>query len=433
MARVTPIAMDRRKLRDSLSLAMQTCAIIPARGGSKGIPHKNLQRVDGVPLIGRTIQAALGSKSIDRVFVSTDDVEIASAARAYGAEIIQRPAAISGDTASSESALLHGLDSLQENEAYVPDILVFLQCTSPFTSAEDIDGVVNSLLRERADSAFSAIPFHYFVWKQEPDRSAEGVNHDKRIRPRRQDREAQYLETGSVYAVRCDGFKVAKHRFFGKTVFYLTPPERAFEIDEPGDLLTAQALIAQHRTADLASYLPEKLAAVVFDFDGVMTDNRVFVSETGEETVACNRSDGLAIGRFRGYGVPLLVVSTETNPVVSARCRKLKIECLHGYDRKVDALKNWAGQAGVSAQGIVYLGNDRNDVECLHFAGCGVATGDAYPEAIAAAKFKLQARGGDGAVRELLHLLESHYRLEPKTLESLKTAENVSPSTMPVV
>lgn len=411
---------------------MQTCAIIPARGGSKGIPHKNLQRVDGVPLIGRTIQAALQSKSIGRVFVSTDDVEIASAARAHGAEIIQRPAAISGDTATSESALLHGLDSLQETEAYVPDILVFLQCTSPFTSAEDIDGVVNSLLRERADSAFSAIPFHYFVWKQEQDGAAEGVNHDKRIRPRRQDREAQYLETGSVYAMRCDGFKVAKHRFFGKTVFHLTPAERAFEIDEPGDLLTAQALIAQHRTADQASYLPEKLSAVAFDFDGVMTDNRVLVSETGEEAVACNRSDGLAIGRFRRYGVPLLVVSTETNPVVSARCRKLKIECLHGYDRKVTALRAWAERMGIPAEGIVYLGNDRNDVECLQFAGCGVATGDAYPEAVAAAKFRLQARGGDGAVRELLHLLESRYRFESGYAVTSTAGENAKTPELPV-
>ena len=109
-------------------------ALIPARGGSKGIPGKNLQSVGGVPLIGRTVAAAKASTRVGRVVVSTDDDAIATAAKEYGAEVVRRPAAIASDTASSESALLHALDTL-EQQSSLPKQLVFLQCTSPFTHA----------------------------------------------------------------------------------------------------------------------------------------------------------------------------------------------------------------------------------------------------------------------------------------------------------
>jgi CMP-N-acetylneuraminic acid synthetase len=226
---------------------VNTLAIIPGRGGSKGIPRKNLRLLAGVPLIAYPILAAQQSKIVDRIVVSTDDQEIAEVARQYGAETVIRPPELSGDDASSESALLHVLELLQKGEHYHPDILVFLQCTAPLTLPEDIDGTIKALLTENADSALAVTQFHHFLWEQDETGNAIGINHNKTIRLRRQERVAQYLEAGSVYAMRTEAFQVNHHRFFGKTAMHIIPTGRVLEIDEPGDLEIANAMIADGR------------------------------------------------------------------------------------------------------------------------------------------------------------------------------------------
>ena len=127
---------------------MNILAIIPARGGSKGIPRKNLQPLAGKPLLAYTIEHARATPAVTRVVVSTDDVEIASVAQQYGAEVIWRPAEISGDTATSEAALLHALDHLRDNEGYEPDLVVFLQATSPLRRSDDIQRAVETLQQQ---------------------------------------------------------------------------------------------------------------------------------------------------------------------------------------------------------------------------------------------------------------------------------------------
>ena len=222
-------------------------AIIPARGGSRGIPRKNIQLIAGKPLIAHTIEHTLQTPTVDRVFVSTDDSEIAEVSRQYGAEVIWRPEEISDDKASSESALLHALDHLEKSEGYVPELVVFLQCTSPLTLPEDIEGTIQALVEQGADSAFSVTPCHYFLWKQDKQGAAVGINHDKSYRLLRQERESQFLETGAVYVMRTEGFKRAKHRFFGKTAMYVVPKERCLEIDDSVDLIVAEALLKERR------------------------------------------------------------------------------------------------------------------------------------------------------------------------------------------
>lgn len=220
-------------------------AVIPARGGSKGIPRKNSLPIGGKPLIAHTILAAKGATSIDRVLVSTDDQEIGQVARDWGAEVIWRPAEIAGDLASSESALLHVLDELEKADGQLPELLVFLQCTSPFTASEDIDGTVAALIDQGAQTALAVTPFHYFVWQQDPTAGAVGINHDKSVRLMRQQREPQYLETGAVYVMEVKGFLAHKHRFFGRTAMHVIPTERVLEIDEPGDVRLAEARFMQ--------------------------------------------------------------------------------------------------------------------------------------------------------------------------------------------
>lgn len=220
---------------------MEILAIIPARGGSKGIPNKNIQRVGGKPLITRTIETALKSKIINRLIVSTDDEKIAKISKNSGSEVIIRLAEISNDNASSESALLDVLGRIKKQENYIPDIVVFLQCTSPFTEVVDIDGTINALIGNNADCALAVQEFHHFLWKYDESlNTAIGINHDeKESRMRRQELPTQYLEAGSIYVMRTKEFLQKKKRFFGKIVVYVVPGERVFEIDDPIDLSIA--------------------------------------------------------------------------------------------------------------------------------------------------------------------------------------------------
>jgi CMP-N-acetylneuraminic acid synthetase len=165
---------------------LNTVAIIPARGGSKGIPRKKLRLLAGKPVIAHAVEHAREAESVSRVIVSTDDWEMACVAKQYGADIVCRPAEISGDAASSESALLHALDHLQDTEGYEPDLIVLLQCTSPLTLPEDIDRTVQSLLDESADSAVAVTPVHYFLWRRDAKGDSVGINHDTRVRELRQ-------------------------------------------------------------------------------------------------------------------------------------------------------------------------------------------------------------------------------------------------------
>jgi YrbI family 3-deoxy-D-manno-octulosonate 8-phosphate phosphatase len=382
-------------------------AIIPARGGSKGIPGKNLQKIQGRSLLARAVGACRHASRVQRVFVSTDDTRIAEEAKAAGAEVIDRPAAIAGDTASSESALLHALDQWQSGGATLPGLLVFVQCTSPFITAGDVDGTIAALVDNQADTAHTVTSSHGFLWRRTPQEGAIGVNHDKRTRPRRQDREPEFLETGAVYVFRTEGFREAKHRFFGRTALFEVPGARAMEIDEPDDLKRAR-MLASLTENDLGGVLlPDPLSAIVFDFDGVMTDDRVAVTESGEESVTCNRSDGMGIEMLRHKGVRMWVLSKEQNPVVAARCRKLKIPCHHGIDDKSTALRKLAESEGLDLARTIYVGNDVNDLECIRTVGLGVAVADAHPTVRAEAGLILSARGGRGAVRELADLILS--------------------------
>jgi YrbI family 3-deoxy-D-manno-octulosonate 8-phosphate phosphatase len=146
------------------------------------------------------------------------------------------------------------------------------------------------------------------------------------------------------------------------------------------------------------------IRAIAFDFDGVFTDNRVYVMQNGDEAVACDRSDGMGISMLRVAGVPMVIISTERNPVVAARGAKLKLEVLQGIDDKLPTLVEWASKNGLTIDQIAFVGNDINDVECLRGAGLGVVVGDAYPVAVESADIQLTRNGGRGAVREIADL-----------------------------
>ncbi|MDT9688782.1 acylneuraminate cytidylyltransferase [Streptomyces sp. P9(2023)] len=373
-------------------------AVIPARGGSKGVPAKNLAPVAGVPLVSRAVRACLGARLVTDVVVSTDDAAIASAARAAGAEAIHRPAAIAGDTATSESAVLHAMDAFEATNGRRVDVVLLVQCTSPFITAEEVNGTVEKILTGGADTAFTAAPTHGFLWRETPE-GATGVNHDKAFRPRRQDREPEYLETGAVYAMAAEGFRTHSHRFFGHTALVVTDPARVQEIDDPHDLARARALAPLLDTPIVPGF--GDIDAVVLDFDGTQTDDRVHLDSEGHEFVSAHRGDGLGISALRRAGMPVLILSTEQNAVVAARGRKLQIPVLHGIDRKDLALKQWCEEQGIDPQRVLYAGNDVNDLPCFHLVGWPVAVASAHDSVRAAARAVTLTPGGSGAVREI--------------------------------
>jgi 3-deoxy-D-manno-octulosonate 8-phosphate phosphatase (KDO 8-P phosphatase) len=143
-----------------------------------------------------------------------------------------------------------------------------------------------------------------------------------------------------------------------------------------------------------------RVRLVVFDFDGVFTDNRVWVNERGEETLAFSRSDGLGLRRLDEIGVGYLIVSMEKNPIVGARAKKLGAECVQGVDDKLPIVREHATRLGVTLDETAYVGNDVNDAECLAAVGLPVVPADAWPEVVPLARLVLSRRGGDSCVRE---------------------------------
>jgi len=379
-------------------------AIIPARGGSKGIPGKNLVPLDSKPLIVHTIEAALKAKTIQQVYVSTDDAEISKVASEAGAKVIQRPTELASDTATSESALLHALEWIKKNENYQPEYFTFMQCTSPLTLPADIDGTMQLLIDNQADSAFAACLFHHFLWES-TEEGSRGVNHHHSQRLRRQDKKPQYLEAGSVYSMKTEGFLEARHRFFGRIAMHEIPASRVFEIDEPQDLLIAETLMLQLARKEKQNKLPTPIKAIVLDFDGVFTNNKVIVFQDGTEAVICDRSDGMGIEILKKQGIPVWVISKEQNPVLTARCKKLNIPCYHDIENKWCILKSQLATQNIDPANVVYMGNDINDIECMQNVGCSVAPADAHPQVLQMTDIVLTNKGGDGAIRELTGLV----------------------------
>lgn len=388
---------------------MNIISIIPARGGSKGVPLKNIHRLNGKPLIFYTIKASLSSKLVDRTIVSTDHAKIASIAKQYGAEVIKRPKILSGNKASSEQALLHVIEHLKKTESYFPDIIVFLQCTSPFTYLQDIDGTIDKLIKEKADCAFTVTRFHHFLWEKDIKGNLTGINHYKENRQLRQKIKPQYLETGSVYVMKAKDFIKKQHRFFGKITTYEISKDRCLEIDEEHDFKIAESLIHLHTDIDVNSLIPHKLQALVLDFDGVFTDNGVIVFQNGQEAVICNRSDGMGLEKIKKLPIQIMVISKENNPVVEHRCNKLGVEFKSGIDNKLDVLIDWLDKNNYAAENVIYLGNDENDLECMEYIGCPIAVNDAHLSVKKISNIILRSNGGKGAIRELCDLImEKH-------------------------
>lgn len=398
---------------------MRVLAIIPARGGSRGFPGKNLALLDGQPLVAWAVAAGVEASRVDRVIVSTDDDAIRRAAVEAGAEApFLRPAELAGDAVTDLPVFLHALDWLRDNEGYEPDAVVQLRPTSPLRPPDLVDAAVAALERDNQATSARTVTLApatpYKMWRvaggrldpllPPPDGVAEPFNAP------RQDLPDVWWQTGQVDATR-----VSTIRSGSMTGDRIAPVpvgrEFAVDIDVPSDLERAQRLLARGldvvRPAGLGVLRAlASVELVVFDFDGVMTDNRVWVDSAGTESVVCSRSDGHGVDLLNRAGVRMHVLSTEINDVVLARCRKLGLPCRHGLGfAKGPALRALVEEVGVLLERVAFVGNDENDLECLQMVGLPVVPADAHPAARAAARLVLHHSGGAGAVREFADLL----------------------------
>jgi YrbI family 3-deoxy-D-manno-octulosonate 8-phosphate phosphatase len=395
-------------------------ALIPARGGSKGIPRKNIRSFAGYPLLAYSIAAGLQAKTEMRVVVTTDDEEIAEVARACGAETpFLRPAELAEDRTTDLPVFQHALNWLAEHEDYQPQIVVHLRPTTPIRPPDLVDRAIAVLrAHPEADSVRGITPAHqnpFKMWLMDgedrpirPLTSVPGIeepyNSPRQVLP------AAYSHTGLIDTIRPRTI-LELNSMSGKIILPIL-----FDLSYDADLDTLQdwksaedkVLHDQpkmvwpgrpHRS------MPEAPRLLVLDFDGVLTDNRVWVDQDGREMVAANRSDSLGIKRLQQAGVETVVISMETNPVVAARCRKMNISWFQGENDKATAISKLLLERKVNANEAVFLGNDVNDLPCFPLVGWAVAVADAMPEVVRQADFVLTRPGGKAAVRELCDLI----------------------------
>ena len=222
---------------------MNVECIILARGGSKGIPGKNIIDFCGKPLLAWTIEQCIQAESISTVWVSSDDREILSVAKAYGANLIERPNNISGDLASSEEGWFHAIDFL-EQKGFAPDIVFAPQVTSPLRESSDIDRAVAKFTEDNLDSLFSASMVEdLYFWEKDSAGSLNSINYDYKNRKRRQDFTDQIIENGSFYLFKPEHLKKGNNRFGGKIGYSKMEFWKMFEIDSPDDLKMCEALM----------------------------------------------------------------------------------------------------------------------------------------------------------------------------------------------
>ena len=222
---------------------LSTLAIIPARGGSARIPGKNLFKIAGKTLLEISIDHAKESTHVDRIIVSTEDSEITKVSVDAGIEVIERPESLATGSATSEQSLIHVLDHLALTESYIPDELVFLQCTSPFRRQDDIDSAISLFRSKNYDAVFSATRYRKYLWKLQGD-EAKSINfrYDAE-RWMEQDFPSQFQENGSIYILKPWVLRLLSYRFGGKIGIHLMDDISALQIDEPNDLVLLENLM----------------------------------------------------------------------------------------------------------------------------------------------------------------------------------------------
>ena len=391
--------------------------LIPARGGSKGIPRKNIKLLNDLPLISYSIASGLESDYITRLVVSTDDEEIAKISKNYGAEVpFLRPKELAKDDSLDFPVIEHSLNWLEQNEGYIPDFVVQLRPTSPLRPKGLIDRAINLIINDiNADSIRSVThPYEnpYKMWKKNDKYLSPLIDStlNEPYNMPRQDLPVSYWQTGHIDVIKLDTIKQKKSLSGDKILPIIIESEFCIDIDNEEDLKMAESVFKSlegyfdsHNESFKNKLKTIKL--LVFDFDGVFTNNKVILDENGIEHVICDRGDGLGLNMLKKIDLDIIILSTETNKVVSSRAKKLKIDAFQSIKRKLDFLKDFCEKKQIGLENVAYVGNDLNDLDCMENVGLSICPSDSFKDVKNSADVVLENKGGDGAIRELCDLI----------------------------
>ena len=374
-------------------------AMIPARGGSKGIPNKNIRLIAGKPLCAWAIEAAVESGVFSQVIVSTDSDLISSVVESLNlnVDILRRPDELASDSASTESVMLHFL------EHFKPDILTTIQVTNPLVTAEDFQNAYRQFMENDLDSLLSGAISKHFYW------SNDGVplNYDPNNRPRRQDFSGVYMENGSFYMTTRSTLEKFRCRLGGRIGIYEMPEHTGVDIDTETDWKQTEALIYEHKIGSLVNNYDIRL--VVSDVDGVLTDAGMYYDKDGERLKKFNTHDGKGFELLQNAGIKTALITSENSDIVRRRAEKLKIDYLYSgvtNTEKLDKIQEICLKEQITNDKVAYIGDDINCTEALLGVGLAACPSNALPKIKSIPGiFNLSKAGGDGAFRELVDMI----------------------------
>ncbi|MBF0312073.1 MAG: acylneuraminate cytidylyltransferase [Oligoflexia bacterium] len=368
--------------------------IIPARGGSKGIPRKNIKPIAGFPLIYWTIEAAKNSKLLDEFYVSTEDDEIAQIAQQYGAKVLQRPS----DLAEDDTTTIELLKHIVEHHPLKGKItaVVVLQPTSPIRNPSTIDEAIHSFNNTMSDTLASG----YYT------KIKEYATH---CNLPRQQIKGFFYDDGNIYILKKELVEQGLW-FGGKIERMISSKELSYEIDDDTDFfIVEQLLLKRFHPECIPLSLREKIKNIkmlILDVDGVLTDGSMYYSENGDEIKKFNTRDGKGIELIRSLGIKTAIVTSENTEIVARRANKLKIDHLYqGIKEKSDVVKKLAQMENITLNQLAYIGDDLNDLSALKIVGCPVTVANASSANKSVAIYITLGKGGEGAVREFCDLI----------------------------
>ncbi|KAM9169314.1 LOW QUALITY PROTEIN: N-acylneuraminate cytidylyltransferase [Pangshura tecta] len=388
-------------------------ALVLARGGSKGIPLKNIKPLAGLPLIGWVLRAAIDSGVFQSVWVSTDHDEIEKVAKKFGVKVHRRSAEVSKDTTSS-------LETIQEflrhhNEV---DIVGHIQATSPCLHPDDLIKVSKMIREDGYDSVFSVVRRHLFRWSE----IKKGVNVTKpqnlnpAKRPRRQDWDGELCENGSFYFAKKNLIE-KDYLQGGKVIYYEMRAECSVDIDIDIDWPIAEQRVLRY------GYLGKEMKLLVCSVDGWLTSGHSFLSEDQKEISSGGGdrgADGISLLKKRGVQVWRLS-EEECSKTISA----MKLDCEVKVSATRKQVEDRINKMSLSWKEVAYLGYKESDVDCLKEAGMSGVPADACAAAQEAADYICKSNRGSDAIQEfaeyVLLLMKTEFvNFEERKLNELK-------------
>jgi YrbI family 3-deoxy-D-manno-octulosonate 8-phosphate phosphatase len=384
------------------NLIGQTVAFIPVRGGSKSIPLKNIKLLNGRPLIYWTLDAAVKCDEIDAVVVSTDNKEIKNVVEKYNSPkitVISRSEEVSTDTASTESVMIEFAKN------YDFQNIVLVQATSPLLESGDISKGIIRFLEDNIDSVLSVVRQKRFIWE---DKSSvvEAINYNPLKRPRRQEFNGFLVENGAFYITSREDLLATGCRISGNIAVVEMPEETYFEIDEPSDWAIVEGLLKKKTDSGLNDEAIKKIKCVLTDSDGVLTDGGMYYSENGDELKKFNTKDGMGFKLLREAGIITGIITGENIELVRRRADKMKVdEVFLGIQDKMKILNEVCSKYNLDYEEIAYIGDDINDLDVIKTVGLGCTVNDGMECVKEVAKVITKAKGGEGAVREVVEII----------------------------